>query len=345
MVSEIRGYGDTYWTAGNKYAASDHLYSWDSSKNATFPSNVTASKFIGALQGNADTATKFNSTRKIELTGAVTGSATTDGSSGWTISTTVNHNHDDRYSIASGIITLGSNTITPVTSVNGHSGSSVSVTASDLGLASALKYVGTKSSLPTATDSTTYSTYNNGDVITVSAKEYAYVKGSNAAGSSWVELGDEGSYKLKQTAFTNSTGTADGTNTSTSFIYSFSQNENGAISNIKTRQLPTLTNVSYTAATDNNEYPILLKNSTGSDTTAAGVKFASGTNQQVTINPSTGTVSTRRLVINNSSSNGTVPDLVFSRTSWSYINIPDNDAAVLAIGRGTGDNASQKLII
>lgn len=109
----------------------------------------------------------------------------------------------------------------------------------------------------------------------------------------------------------------------------------------------TVTNVSYTAtaATDDNEYPVLMKNSTGSDTTAAGVRFASGTNQQVTINPSTGTVSTRRLVINNSSSNGTVPDLVFSRTSWSYINIPDNDAAVLAIGRGTGDNASQKLII
>ena len=60
--------------------------------------NLTAPKFIGALQGNADTATKFSSTRKIELTGAVTGSATTDGSNGWTISTSVNHNHDSTYS-------------------------------------------------------------------------------------------------------------------------------------------------------------------------------------------------------------------------------------------------------
>ena len=51
--------------------------------------DLTAPKFIGALQGNADTATKFNSTRKIELTGAVTGSATTDGSNGWTINTSV----------------------------------------------------------------------------------------------------------------------------------------------------------------------------------------------------------------------------------------------------------------
>lgn len=56
-VSEIRGYGDTWWTAGNKYAASDHLYSWDYNKNATFPANLTATKFIGSLQGNADTAT------------------------------------------------------------------------------------------------------------------------------------------------------------------------------------------------------------------------------------------------------------------------------------------------
>jgi len=51
--------------------------------------DLTAPKFIGALQGNADTATKFNSTRKIELTGAVTGSATTDGSNGWIINTSV----------------------------------------------------------------------------------------------------------------------------------------------------------------------------------------------------------------------------------------------------------------
>ncbi len=191
---------------------------------------------------------------KITLTGAVTGNVSL-GQGDLSLSTTVNHNHDDRYKIASGVITLGSSTITPITSVNGHSGASVSVTASDLGLASALKYVGTKSSLPTATDSTTYSTYNNGDVITVSNKEYAYVKGSNAAGSNWVELGDEGSYKLKQTAFTNSTGTADGSNTSTTFIYSFSQDANGVITNIKTRKLPTYNNYTHPDTAGNKHIP------------------------------------------------------------------------------------------
>lgn len=57
---------------------------------------------LGNVDNTADanknvlTATKFNSTRKIELTGDVTGSATTDGSSGWSIATTVGndtHNH------------------------------------------------------------------------------------------------------------------------------------------------------------------------------------------------------------------------------------------------------------
>lgn len=43
------------------------------------------------FHGNATTASKFNSTRKIELTGAVTGSDTKDGSSGWTIATTAKY--------------------------------------------------------------------------------------------------------------------------------------------------------------------------------------------------------------------------------------------------------------
>jgi hypothetical protein len=55
--------------------------------------SMYATTFYGALSGNASTATKFNSTRTIKLTGAVTGTATTDGSSGWEIATTKNHTH------------------------------------------------------------------------------------------------------------------------------------------------------------------------------------------------------------------------------------------------------------
>lgn len=48
-ISEIRGYGTTWWTAGNKFAASDHMYSWDANQNVTFPAIVTAtSGFLGS---------------------------------------------------------------------------------------------------------------------------------------------------------------------------------------------------------------------------------------------------------------------------------------------------------
>ena len=53
-ISEIRGYGDSWWTKGNEYAATDKIYSHDMNKNVTFPANVTASNFIG--QGSSLTA-------------------------------------------------------------------------------------------------------------------------------------------------------------------------------------------------------------------------------------------------------------------------------------------------
>ena len=126
--------------------------------------------------------------------------------------------------------------VTPVTSIGGLTGD---VTLADLGLSSAMTYKGSLSSLPSATSSTTYNTYAAGDVITISSsgKEYVYNKGTSASNSSWVELGDESSYKIKQTAISDSTGTADGTNTSTTFVYSFSQDADGVVST-KTRALP-----------------------------------------------------------------------------------------------------------
>jgi hypothetical protein len=47
--------------------------------------------------GNAATATKLAKAVNIKLTGSVTGSTSFDGSGDVSISTTTNHNHDDRY--------------------------------------------------------------------------------------------------------------------------------------------------------------------------------------------------------------------------------------------------------
>lgn len=52
-ISEIRGYGDTWWTAGNEYAANDKMYTHDYLKNVQFPAYVTATQFNGALNGLA----------------------------------------------------------------------------------------------------------------------------------------------------------------------------------------------------------------------------------------------------------------------------------------------------
>jgi hypothetical protein len=56
-IQEIRGYGTTWWVAGNKFAASDHMYSWDSAQNVTFPNKVTAN---GGFDGSGASLTSLN---------------------------------------------------------------------------------------------------------------------------------------------------------------------------------------------------------------------------------------------------------------------------------------------
>ncbi len=57
VITDIIGIGDTYWSYPSTMAKTGHIYSYDSSQNTTFPANVTATTFIGALSGNATTAT------------------------------------------------------------------------------------------------------------------------------------------------------------------------------------------------------------------------------------------------------------------------------------------------
>ena len=57
QILSIMAFGGEGWTTPSTMASNGHLYSYDAGKNATFPANVSATKFIGPLQGNADTAT------------------------------------------------------------------------------------------------------------------------------------------------------------------------------------------------------------------------------------------------------------------------------------------------
>lgn len=124
-----------------------------------------------------------------------------------------------------------------------------SLTLANMGLSSAMHFRG-KATVAITEDSTTDPTISGytfgtngasalaGDVILDKDSEYEYVWTADGTSGKWEKLGSSSSYKTTQTAITDNTGTADGTNTSTTFVYSFSQNANGVVST-KTRALPT----------------------------------------------------------------------------------------------------------
>lgn len=57
-LQNIMAFGGVGWSTPSKMAANGNLFSWDSSQNASFPANVTATTFNGSLNGNAASATK-----------------------------------------------------------------------------------------------------------------------------------------------------------------------------------------------------------------------------------------------------------------------------------------------
>ena len=116
--------------------------------------------------------------------------------------------------IANGVITLGANTITPVTEVNGHSGSSVTVTAGDLGLAAALRFIGVTTSTMSDGFTGVPAGINNytipivGDVVIDSSSDSEYVCISTASSTyTWERLGRDGSWSLSDHTHGNITNT------------------------------------------------------------------------------------------------------------------------------------------
>lgn len=105
------------------------------------------------------------------------------------------------------------------------------ITAADLGLDSALKFHGTSSTAITdgsTTQTVTLSTGSshkaeNGCVLFYGNKEFVW------NGSSWEELGNEGNYKVKQTAVSSPAASG----TTNEFIDTISQNANGVITPTK----------------------------------------------------------------------------------------------------------------
>ena len=71
-ILDIMGFGDTYWTYPSQMAKTGHLYGYDANGNASFPGKISASNFIGTLDGNAASATKVNNNLSIKFNSGTT---------------------------------------------------------------------------------------------------------------------------------------------------------------------------------------------------------------------------------------------------------------------------------
>lgn len=205
-----------------------------------------------SISGNADTATEFASAQSVTLTGDVTGTASSQA--GWSIATTIGAGKVTNAMLA-GSITNAKLVNSKITIAGNDVSLGGSLTAdtlrNSLGLSTAMHFIG-KATVAITDGSTTNPTITGydfanerkpGDVIIDEDDSYEFVW-TNAG--KWERLGPDGSYKVVQTAITDSTGTSEST-TATRFVYSVSQDANGVIS-VKTRPLPTYNNYSLPLA-------------------------------------------------------------------------------------------------
>lgn len=69
-IMDIRMYGPSAWSVPNSMMEKDHLYNWDTDKNAFFPAQVTATKFNGSSTGVVDYGNAAGATIKVGFNGA-----------------------------------------------------------------------------------------------------------------------------------------------------------------------------------------------------------------------------------------------------------------------------------
>lgn len=212
----------------------------DGSANATLiiPStmtgfaSITSTKFIGALTGNASSATEFSAAKSITLTGDVTGTASSKA--GWSITTTIADNAVTTSKIKNANVTNAKLQYSSMT-IAGNSVSLGGTLTADtlrtsLGLSNALHFIGIATVAITDGSTTDpvisgYTTKTAGDVVIDKDKFHEYVW----TGTAWEKLGGDSSYKVTQ-------GTVASPSTSGStiaFIDTISQDANGVITATK----------------------------------------------------------------------------------------------------------------
>lgn len=154
------------------------------------------------LPNDVDTASKFTDAQTIKLTGAVTGTASSQA--GWTIATTLADNIVKTAKIADKAVT-NAKIANPSININGRSIElGGSATLADLGLGSALRFIGVTTTAIVDGSTATSVVLKNGTAITASVGDVVINSLNNQeylwTGTNWELLGDETSYEKIGTA-------------------------------------------------------------------------------------------------------------------------------------------------
>lgn len=187
-----------------------------------FNKNLNVGTVYGALSGNASTASAWQTARTETLSGDVTGSASVDGSAGWTITTTLANS-----GVTAG--SYGSSTSVPVITVDAKgrvtsvSTSSISGSLTFTGDVTGTGSTGSSTTLTLANTAVTAGSYGSSTQIpsiTVDSKGRITAASNNAitvgAGTLGVSIGTAGATNTTVTWGTSSGFTA---NTSSNYTY------------------------------------------------------------------------------------------------------------------------------
>ena len=283
-INEIRGYGDTWWTAGNEYAANDKIYTHDYLKNVTFPAKVTASGgFSGNLTGN--------------VTGNVTGTATGNltsvqyDSTNAKLTYTKNGSNTDIVTVATLKSALGS---MPASDVYSWAKASTkpSYTASEVGAIPSNHTYATSITTSSGTNQITLA-YGTKYAITAGGTSYVFTMPSADDTNTWRKIQVNDTDILGTATNTNALNLKAGTGITLS-------NSNGAvtITNSSTNTDTKLQVAEVTSATQ--YYPIV-----GTGTTAATRQYDTTGFKYKGTNGTTSAVGSSILELGNSTGSGT----------------------------------------
>ena len=154
------------------------------------------------LPKDVDTASKFTSAKTVKLTGAVTGTASSQA--GWTVATTLANNIVKTANINDKAVT-NAKIANPSISINGRSIElGGSATLADLGLGSALRFIGVTTTAIVDGSTATSVVLKNGTAVVASVGDVVINSLNNQeylwTGTNWELLGDEDSYEKVGTA-------------------------------------------------------------------------------------------------------------------------------------------------